>query len=233
MGHFQQLFLLYPQLSQRDKHREKSKHLPLVLTRHYQIQNISKVIYSSYSPVAKKFAEFKTVFKEPPMVAYRRPKSLSSYLVKNRYTPKEQYNLKTMIKRCRKILTTITNQMSKGTCAIKGAKPTEKSVAYVVECTKHKLIYIGQTRDQINNRFNRHRSDIRCYPDCELSKHFNSNDCDFEKDLKISILQKVRTSEVKRQYKEDQWLICLDTSYPNGLNEHLSDFGCLYQLLLE
>ena len=138
-----------------------------------------------------------------------------------------------MINRCRKILTTITDQMSKGTCAIKGAKPRDKSVAYVVECTKHKLIYIGQTGDQINNRFNRHRSDIRCYPDCELSKHFNNNDCDFEKDLKISILEKVKTSEAKRQYKEDQWIIRLDTSYPNGLNVHLSDFGCLYQLLLE
>ena len=78
-----------------------------------------------------------------------------------------------MINRCRKILTTITDQMSKGICAIKGAKPRDKSVAYVVECTKHKLIYIGQTGDQINNRFNRHRSDIRCYPDCELSQNFN------------------------------------------------------------
>ena len=123
--------------------------------------------------------------------------------------------------------------MSKGTWSIKGAKPTDKSVAYVVECTKHKLIYIGQTGDQINNRFNRHRSDIRYYPYCELSKHFNSNDCDFEKDLKISILEKVKTSEAKRQYKEDQWIIRLDTSYPNGLNVHHSDFGCLYQLLLE
>ena len=56
------------------KHREKSKHIPLVLTRHYQIQNISKVIHSSYSAVAKKFPEFKTVFKEPPIVAYRRQK---------------------------------------------------------------------------------------------------------------------------------------------------------------
>ena len=99
---------------------------------------------------------------------------------------------------------------------------------------KHKLIYIEQTGDQLNNHFNRHRSDIRCYPDrSELSKHFNNNDCNFEKDLKISILEKVKDSEAKRQYKEDQWMIQLGTSYLNGLNVHLSDFGCLYQLLFK
>ena len=131
-------------------------------------------------------------------------------------------------------LTTITNQISKRTCVIEGGKPTDKSVVYAAECMKHKLIYIRQTGDQLNNRFNSHRSDIRCYPDrCELSKHFNNNDCDFEKDLKISILEKVKGSEAKRQYKEYQWIIQLDTSYPNGLNVHLSDFGCLYQLLFK
>ena len=59
------------------KHREKSEHIPLELTWHHQIQNISRVICSSYSTVAKKFPEFKTVFKEtPPILAYIRPKSL-------------------------------------------------------------------------------------------------------------------------------------------------------------
>ena len=138
-----------------------------------------------------------------------------------------------MINRCTNPLTAVTNQISKRTCAIEGGKPTDKSVVYAWECTKHKLIYIGQTGDQLNIRFNRHRSDIICYPDCcELSKHFNSNDCDFEKDLKISILEKVKGSEAKRQYN-DQWIIQLDTSFPNGLNVHLSNFGRLYQLLFK
>ena len=66
-----------------------------------------------------------------------------------------------------------------------------------------------------------------------LIKKVLINDCDFEKDLKISILEKVKGSEAKRQYKEDQWIIRLDTSYPNDLNGHLSDFGCLYQLLFK
>ena len=51
------------------KQREKSKCIPLVLTWHHQIQKISKVIHSSYFTIAEKFPEFKTVFKEPPIVA--------------------------------------------------------------------------------------------------------------------------------------------------------------------
>ena len=220
------------------KHRDKSKHIPSVITWHHGIQNISKVICSSYSTVAKKFPGLKTIFTEPPVVAYRRPKILSSYLAKNRYTlkkkstSKEKCKLKAMINRSMSPLTTITNQISKRTSAIKEGKPRDKSVVYAVERMKYKLIYIGQTGDQLKNCVNRHRSDIRCYPyRCELSKHFNSNDCDFEKEHKISILEKVKGSKAKRQYKEGQWIIQLDTLYQNGLTVHLSDFGCLYQLL--
>ena len=50
---------------------------------------------------------------------------------------------------------------------------------------------------------------------------------------KISILEKVKDSEAKRQFKEDKWVIRSDPLYPNDLNMHLSDFGCLYQLLFK
>ena len=39
-------------------------------------------------------------------------------------------------------------------------------------------MYIGQTGDAFNCRFNRHRSDILCYPNRrELPKHFCYGDC--------------------------------------------------------
>ena len=52
-----------------------------------------------------------------------------------------------------------------------------------------------------------------------------------KKTFKFQFWKKVKGSDSKRQYKEDQWIIQLDISYPNGLNLHLSDFGCLFQLL--
>ena len=68
-----------------------------------------------------------------------------------------------------------------------------------------------------------------CYPNrCELSKHFRYGDCSFEIDLSVSILEKVKGFEYLRKYKQDQWIIHLDTIYPNGLNMRVSDFGLLY-----
>ena len=49
----------------------------------------------------------------------------------------------------------------------------------------------------------------------------------------LSILEKVKGSEFLQKYKEDQWIICLDTTYPNGLNMHLSDFRLLYLSLFK
>lgn len=158
------------------KHKEKSKLIFLVLTWHYQIQGISKVTHSSYSTVAEKVSELKTVSKEGHIVAFRFPNSLSSYLVKNRNipkensTPKKQRKSKTMINKCTNPLITIANQMSKQTCTIQRGKPSDNSVAYAAECANHKLMYIEQTGNQLKNQFNRHRSDIRYYPHrCELS----------------------------------------------------------------
>ena len=113
-------------------------------------------------------------------------------------------------------------------------RKTNRQKCYLRSRMKHKLIYTEQTGDQFNNCFNRHRSDIRCSLDhCELLRRFRSNDCDFEKELKISILGKVKGSEVKGQDKEDQWIIRLGTSYSNNINVHFSDFGCIYQLLFK
>ena len=41
-------------------------------------------------------------------------------------------------------------------------------------------------------------------------------------------LRKLKDLNFYKKYKEDQWIIRLDTTYPNGLNMHLSDFRLLY-----
>ena len=124
--------------------------------------------------------------------------------------------------------------MLKRSAKIQGGSPTDQSVIYAATCKKCQLMYIGQTGDALNCRFNRHRSDILCYPNrCELPKHFHYGDCSFETDLSVSILEKVRGSEYWRKYKEDQWIICLDTIYPNGMNMRVSDFGLLCSSLFK
>ena len=52
---------------------------------------------------------------------------------------------------------------------------------------------------------------------------------EFHKDLKVSILESVNGPESLRKFKEDKWIMRLDTLAPNGLNVHLNDLGNLYK----
>ena len=156
---------------------------------------------------SKKCSELKIVFEERPIVTYRRPKSLSSYLVKDRYIPN-----KTKIA-CHKDNGNQKQWLLTNVWIHSRRKSSRQSVVHVAECTKHKLRYIRQTGDQLNDHFTRHRSDIKFYPDhCELSKRFHSNGCNFEEDLIIPILEKLKDSVTK----EDHWIMQSNISDPNG-----------------
>ena len=127
---------------------------------------------------------------------------------------------------------TVVNQISKRSCEISGGHPQDIGVVYSAECTKHHLLYVGQTGDSLSNRFNGHRSDIRCYPDrCDLPKHFHENGCSFINDLQVSVLEKVKGSAPLRKYKEDKWMTRLNTIHPYGMNQHVSEFGSIYKAL--
>ena len=187
--------------------RNKSERIPFVITWHQQLQGIPKVIHSAYKAVIKKYPGFQNTFKELP--AYRRPKNLMSHLAKSRYTSKvtpeniPKRESETFIRNCFNKSETITNTLPKRSAKIQGGSPTDRSVIYAATCKKCQLMYIGQTGDAINCRFNRHCSDILCYPNqCELPKHFRYGDCSIQTDLSVSILEKVKGSEYLQNTKK-------------------------------
>ena len=115
---------------------------------------------------------------------------------------------------------------------LQGGSARVKGAIYAGHCLKHDFISVGQTGGQVNVRFNGHRSDIKLRPwRTELDSHFNVNDCCFEKDLEVSVLEQVTGSEALRLYKEDKWITRLNTKHPNGLNKQVSEFGQIYYKL--
>ena len=84
-------------------------------------------------------------------------------------------------------------------------------------------------------RFNNHRSEINLAAyTCELVQHFSTLDCNFDKDLKIHILQHgLPDSKDVCDAEEDKWIIKLDTKSPNGMNTVLHDFVQFYKTLFE
>ena len=65
-----------------------------------------------------------------------------------------------------------------------------------------------------------------------LSNIFSTLDCNFDKDLKIRILQHgLPNNKDACEAEEDKWIIKLDTKSPNGMNTVLHDFGQFYKIL--
>ena len=85
----------------------------------------------------------------------------------------------------------ITNKLSHKSCYMSGGKCSTTDTIYATECTRHSMIYVGQSSQKLNSRFNGHRSDVKVKPKaCELSQHFHNNkECNIDRDLKVYILQ--------------------------------------------
>ena len=85
----------------------------------------------------------------------------------------------------------ITNKLSHKSCYTSGGKCSTTDTIYAAECTRHSMIYVFQSSQKLNSRFNGHRSDVKVKPKaCELSQHFHNNkECSIDRDIKVYILQ--------------------------------------------
>ena len=129
---------------------------------------------------------------------------------------------------------TLTNEKTKVTVKTVEGNATTRNVIYAAKCKKCKLIYVGYTTQQLNERFNIHRSDIVNHPErSELPRHFSENPtCEFERDLELHILQKNKTGfQAILEAEEDKWIIRLNTLAPNGMNGRLNEYGIMHRKL--
>ena len=221
------------------KKRDSSTRIPLVLTWHHKFRDLPNILHDRYKAMIKENPDMKAIFPEPPLVSFRRSKNLADQLTRADHTSKRPTPQQTTRDRTStdidKLINdsgTVTNIHSKATFKICGGKATDSDVIYSATCTKHNKMYVGQTSQPLNERFNGHRSDIRHHPDrCELGNHFATNDCDFNKDLSISILEKISGSTTLREYHEEKWMIRLSSIVPQGLNSHYREYATLYKKL--
>ena len=172
----------------------------------------------------EQFPNLKCIFLEAPFLSFRRNKNLRNQLLHTSLTTgteksSEQsgYSTPCLSKRgkgCKLCLfmsntNVITNKLSHKSCYTSGGKCSTTDTIYAADCTRHSLIYVGQSSQKLNSRFNGHRSDIKVKPKtCELSQHFhNSKEYSIDRDLKVYILQdNVTGSWEKRGYFKDRWI---------------------------
>ena len=218
-----------------------SERTPLVITYHHKFTGIAQVLRRSYQRMLSKHTDSAKIFPEPPLVAYRRTTNIRDKIVRanhhgstnthkspNEATASTQSSLEQNMNNSG----FITNKKGNRRCRVQGGPPTTVGAIYAGRCTKHDIISVGQTGGPVNIRFNGHRSDARLRPyRTELDAHFSNNDCNFNEDLEVTILEQVSGSQHLREHKEDKWMTRLNTVHPYGLNKLVREYGKVYQSL--
>ena len=172
--------------------------------------------------------ELGNIFKNRPMVAFRRTKTIRNYVVKNDMNKEKKPVGAKKCGKCKfcRILSTkteITNQNKEitiklacsGTC-------TSKGIIYAARCKTHNCIYVGHTGEELQTRFSKHRYDIKSRPgNSELAEHFHRNHT--EEDMEVFILQTDLLDESEREFFEDKWICRLQTQ--GALNTDLHQYA--------
>ncbi|KAI8516763.1 corticospinal neuron axon guidance through spinal cord [Branchiostoma belcheri] len=181
----------------------------------------------------------KDIFKDPPLVAYRRNKNIKDMLVRARI-PKENRNfLEKFVPSgsfpCGKNRCTNCAYVKKannfkshrtGKCyAIRThINCQSKNIVYLIQCKKCGVQYVGETKQTLANRLNGHRSAINTKKDTPVSAHFNQTHHSVG-DLEILGIERLRytgnedLTRQRRLQRESYWIHQLRTLHPDGLNQ--------------
>ena len=233
-------------LEDKSKQTDKVSSIPKDLFTLYHSQ-ISKLpfILNKHKGI---LSELSNCFPDPPRVFFRRKRNLKDILCKSDVfsnSVKEEMEWKQPCnhgncKLCSSIAASnkITNKQNNKKFEIKhGGTCRTKNIIYAAECRKHKKLYIGQGKCQLNKRFCGHRFDIKKISTkplnkdvggTELSEHFSASPHS-QSDLRVRILDNnPRWGNIYRWTMEDVYMRKLKTIEPDGMNVRHGIFARLF-----
>ena len=177
------------------------------------------------------------------MVAFRKPKSLSDYLVRARFAsgPKDEVKgtWKCNSNRCQ-ICNFLclgrvfqSNKTGKEFTIIYTLNCNSKNVVYLITCKKCGIQYVGSTTTAFRTRFNNHKSRVNAHvnlssgnkeKDDVLYRHFHSQGHFGLEHMSIQLIDWVKGERELRD-KEGQWIYKLRTLILHGLNDNDDFYG--------
>ena len=178
-----------------------------------------------------KYPYLKSVFPKPPMIAYKRPKSLKDILIKakippfiSRWPKRQTSGMKRCLKCCICPYVHCTNFIKSSSSDdfllnVKSSYDCRTSnVIYLIECLKCKKQYVGQTSRSLKERIKEHLGYIRNSKISEpTGSHFNLPGHDISM-LQVSILEKCKLeSKVYRETREEFFIQKFQTKF-KGMN---------------
>ena len=179
----------------------------------------------------------KTIFKAPPIVAFRRDRNLGDILVHGKHNKvfrTREGNTDTFCSpKCQICPRILKDDIIKGTqqpdIKIKSHNGCETwNAVYGIRCDRcDRVVYVGETERTVSERLKEHLTDVRHERNKAVAEHFNQQDHDIS-DFKIVILEKCTDpSRYYRKIRELFWIERLNTVMPAGLNKK-SQLGVLW-----
>ena len=194
--------------SLRARERGTTNHIPLVTTYNPHITFIAEIANRNWHLLQSK-ERLARIFQEPPLVAYRRLKSLRDILVSTKLkskTTRANNNTNGSCGPCSKpkcswcsrineTSTFIGTQDSKVFDTFHTVNCQSTWVIYIIECKICQLQYVGKSETGFNLRLNNPRNHIKkgvC--SCELTEHIlhNTRTHNFDNDAIIAIIEQMK-----------------------------------------
>ena len=211
------------------KEKKTNNRVPFVITSHHVLINLSNIVRKHWTTIQKHPLVCK-IFKEPPVLDFRKPKGLRDILVRADISPRSAYNCQCQQCDYRRCITYINIQCTyKFSSTYTGeefiiycnANCKTGNIIYLLECAICGLHYIGEIKQQLSKSLKGHRTDGNCKSDLPLSRHLRSTGHheSFGK-LKVTIIDhNPKWDDKSIQERESFWIRKLKTLSPNGINE--------------
>ena len=212
------------------KEDKNSKRVPLVVTYSNLLPDIQHIT-KKHLDVLHRSSKMRDVFKDPPIVAFRRDKNLSDVLVHgktNKALKSTRLNCKPGCGNCSIIsreTVSDTSHQNKYT-PVSDINCQSRNVIYGIICTSCKsTVYVGETERQLRERMTEHLRDVRLRRDKPINVHFNQGEHS-QLDMGFVVLEKLYNAErTERQLREGLWIKELRTVRPDGCNVKDSDIS--------
>ena len=213
------------------KGKNKIQRIPLVVTYHPDLKHLSSVIRKHWHLIEQD-PTLKKLLPEPPVMAYRRPKSLRDILVRatikkdspenpgGGYTPCRRVTSNCMCCKAANTSSTFQSSVTKQKYKIycKTSCKTSNCI-YLLTCGTCNIQYVGQTQTPFNERLNKHRSCDTTNKNVPVTRHLRSTGHAFS-NIKFQIIEQNSAWDTPtRERRENFWMHQLRTLEPNGLNE--------------
>ena len=199
------------------RERQPMDRIPLVTTYSPHATFIAEVAKRNWNFLQSK-ERLPLIFNKPPLVAYRRPKSLRDRLVSTKLNGTTDNALiprgcipcqRPKCSWCNKINETPTFKSTSNNkiFTIFHFLDCQSSwVIYIIECNTCKLQYIGKSETRFNLCLNNHRNHIKKgVNSCELTEHFLNNvrSYNFNNDVTITAIEQITKDYLATDRKKE------------------------------